>query len=62
MSLTEMKTEAESLTEQERQELIAYLLKLGDGQDAEYRQQIADKIDSDDFVHWKDVRGEFIKD
>ena len=52
MSLQQLKTEAGSLTDIERRELIGYLLTLGRRPSAEYWDRLADKIADHDPAHW----------
>ena len=63
MSITELMDEAKNLSEQERRELVAYLVHLEQDRESTYLERITRKIDEKEkFVNWKDVRKDFIED
>ncbi len=52
MSIEQLKAEATALPDQERKELIGYLLALGRKRTPDYWDRIAAKIGDNDPAHW----------
>jgi hypothetical protein len=52
MSLQELKAEATTLSEQDRRELIGYLLSLGRHRTADYWDRVASKIEDRNPANW----------
>ena len=52
MSIQQLKAEATALSDEERRELIGYLLNLGRQRTPDYWDRIAMKISDDDPSHW----------
>jgi hypothetical protein len=63
MGFAEIKENAKGLTEKERRELVAFLVHLEQSADPDYLDRITRKIDeTEKFVRWDDVKGEFNED
>ncbi|MDA1068344.1 MAG: hypothetical protein O3C43_17790 [Verrucomicrobia bacterium] len=63
MGFAEIKENAKDLSEQERRELVAYLVHLEQTADPNYLDKITRKIDeSEKFARWDEVKGEFDDD
>lgn len=52
MSLEQLKREVASLTSREQADLISYTLKLRYDNDANYRQEVTDRLNDSDKSHW----------
>ena len=52
MSIQQLKTEVSSLSDEERRELIGYMLSLGRKRSADYWDRIEAKIADNDPSHW----------
>ena len=58
MSLEQLKREVASLTSREQADLISYTLKLRYDNDADYHQEVTDRLNDSDKSHWL-TPGEF---
>jgi asparagine synthetase B (glutamine-hydrolysing) len=52
MSLEQLKQEVALLSGEQQAELIAYTLRLRHAQDADYRREVADRLNDADRSHW----------
>lgn len=52
MSIELLKAELASLPGDKRRQIMAWLVSLGDGQNAGYRQELARRIDDQEPGHW----------
>ena len=52
MSLEEIKRAVASLDGKEQAELMAYVLHLRYGEDADYRREVTDRLNDKDNSHW----------
>ena len=52
MSIPELRAEAAALSDQDRRELIGYLLSIGRQRSSEYRDRIAAKIEDRNPENW----------
>ncbi len=57
MSIEVLKQELAGLAEQERTQIMAFLLSLQDAQDSSYRAMLARKIDDNDPSRWVTMEG-----
>lgn len=63
MGFAEIKEDVKELTEKERRELVAYLVRLERSTTSDYIDRITAKIDdSSRYVRWDDVKNEFNED
>ncbi len=52
MSFEQLKSEVAALSDREQAELIRYTLQLRHANDAEYRHEVAERLDDKDKSHW----------
>jgi len=52
MSLEQLKREVASLTGREQADLISYTLKLRYDNDANFRQEVTDRLNDSEKTHW----------
>ena len=55
MSLDQLKDQVSHLAPKEQRELIAYIVSLQTERDAEFKKQLAEKIDDSDPAHWVEL-------
>jgi len=61
MSVAEIKREMEVLPDQDRRDLIAYLVHLEQMKDNTYLQKMTQRLDErEKFVKWNEIKDEFI--